>query len=398
MLPVAEALDIVLQYARSLAPTEMPLGSACGRVLAEDVASDIDSPPFDKALMDGYAVRSLDLARETPVLPVAAEVTAGQVPPPLPAGQAIRIMTGAPIPDGADAVVKVEQTKSLTDGRVRFNGPAPKAGQNILPRGQEMRRGDVVLRSGIRLTPQAVGILASVGRSKVLAFPAPRLSLISTGDELVEPTERPGPGQLRNSNATMLLAQAASAGADAAYLGIARDRVEDLTNLISTGLRSNVLVLSGGVSAGKLDLVPQVLRALDVEARFHHVAMKPGKPLFFGTRGETLVFGLPGNPVSSFCGFELFVRPALRKLSGCADVKSTWIEAAAAEPFKHQTDRPTYHPAWLDMAGGRITVRVVPWFGSPDLRALVSANALVLLPAGSNEYTAGQLLPVLPLD
>jgi molybdopterin molybdotransferase len=265
-------------------------------------------------------------------------------------------------------------------------------------RGQEMREGDVVLQSGSQLTPQAIGLLATVGRSSIQVRPRPTLAILSTGDELVEPENRPLAGQIRNSNAYMLIAQATRAGADVQYLGISRDHVDALTERIAVGLRGDVLVLSGGVSAGKLDLVPGVLRDLGTTVHFHQVAMKPGKPLLFGTCGETLVFGLPGNPVSSFCCFELFVRPALRKMSGGANAPLSWSQASLEEKYRYRTDRPTYHPSRVAQQNGRLSVRLVPWFGSPDLRALADANALALLPVGDNEYTAGQLLDVLPLD
>lgn len=398
MLPVADGLEIVLQRCRPLPPVLLALPAALSRVLAEEIASDVDSPPFDKALMDGYAVRCADLHADSTVMPVAGEVMAGQVPAPLPAGRALRIMTGAPIPPSAEAVVRVEQTQLLDDGRVVIAGPPPLPGQNILPRGQEMRRGDAVLHAGFRLNPQAIGVLASVGRTAVLVHPPPRLAIAATGNELVEPSAVPGPGQLRNSNANMLVSQAIRGGADTRYLGIALDSADALAGLIEVGLQSDVLVLSGGVSAGKLDLVPGVLRDMGVQPHFHQIAMKPGKPLYFGTRGATLVFGLPGNPVSSFCCFELFVRPALRQFAGYAEPRPQWQRAALVDSFRYQTERPTYHPAVIETVDGHNRVRRVEWFGSPDLRAVTAANALTLLAPGANEYTAGQWLPVLALD
>jgi molybdopterin molybdotransferase len=196
----------------------------------------------------------------------------------------------------------------------------------------------------------------------------------------------------------MLAAQITRAGGGPRYLGIGRDRVEHLRELITDGLRSPMLVLSGGVSAGVADLVPGVLREMGVVAHFHKIAMKPGKPLFFGTRGETLVFGLPGNPVSSFVCFELFVRPAIRRLRGCSDAGPKWIHAVLTENFTYSTDRPTYHPAWLDPSDDGWRVRVVPWFGSADLRGLTRANALVLLEPGMLEHKAGEKRLVLKIE
>ncbi len=398
MLSVDDALQVVLSHCRPLAPVSAPLSvDSLGLVLAEDVASDLDSPPFDKSMMDGYAVRAIDLHDGQAVLPVAGEVMAGQVPPALPSGQVIRIMTGAPIPAGADAVIRVEQTRLLADGRVSFETTRPKAGQSILRRGVEMKKGDVVLSSGAVLGPQELGLLAGVGRTEAKIYPAPRVSILSTGDELVEANETPRGGQIRNSNGPMLTAQAARAGAAPRYLGNARDDEASLKAMIRAGLESPVFVLSGGVSMGKRDLVPGVLKDFGMEAHFHHVHMKPGKPLLFGTLNQTLVFGLPGNPVSSYCCFELFVRPAIRALAGHAEPGPNWRQAVLTEDFAYSTDRPTYHPALVENAYGSNCVKPVAWLGSPDLRAMTKANALMLVPAGSNSYAAGSPMPVLAL-
>jgi molybdopterin molybdotransferase len=399
MISVAQAQALVLEHARPLPPETLPVSSAAlGLVLAEEVISDIAMPPFDKAMMDGFAVRSADLAEGRAALTVIEEVTAGGTPRlAVGTGQATRIMTGAPVPAGADAVVMVERTRPLDDGRVAVED-RPSAGQNILPRAREMGPGQVVLRPGAVLRPQEFGLLSTVGRTAVRVHPPPRLALLATGDELVEPYERPGPGQIRNGNTAMLLAQAWRAGALPRTLGIARDDEASLRALISEGLQFHVLVLTGGVSAGKLDLVPGVLAGLGVRAHFHKVVLKPGKPVFFGTRGETLVFGLPGNPVSSMVCFELFVRPAVRRLRGLADSGPHIVQAVLAEEFHYRTDRPTYHPARLEETGDGFRARIVPWFGSPDLRALQSANAFAVLAAGDHKYRAGQRLDVLKVE
>jgi molybdopterin molybdotransferase len=369
-----------------------------GRVLAEDVTSDLDMPPFDKSMMDGYAVRSADLASGPAVLAVVEEITAGRTPTvPLGPGKTSRIMTGAPIPNGADAVVMIERCEAQGAERVRVPGPVA-AGTNVAERSRELRTGETVLRAGSLLRSQEIGLLALVGRPNVPTHPAPEVAVLSTGDELVAADVKPGPGQIRNSNGPMLLAQVTQAGVRPRDLGIAIDNVDRLRVAISDGLRSDVLILSGGVSAGKLDLVPDVLRGLGVEPHFHKVRMKPGKPLFFGTRGETLVFGLPGNPVSSFVCFELFVRPALRQLRGFPEAPPVFVPLPLAGEFAYDTDRPTYHPARVELSADGEHVQVVPWLGSPDLRALTAANALVLLSEGRHTYGAGQRLPVLRLD
>jgi molybdopterin molybdotransferase len=221
---------------------------------------------------------------------------------------------------------------------------------------------------------------------------------LSTGDEVVEPSLAPGPGQIRNSNGPMLLAQVARAGGKPQFLGIARDRLDHLRPLVSEGLKADILVLSGGVSAGQRDLVPEVLTELGVQAHFHKVAMKPGKPVLFGTRQKTLVFGLPGNPVSSLICFELFVRPAMRRLQGHADPGPFLVQAILVEDFAYRSDRPTYHPAQLTGAKEGWRVRPVPWFGSADLRGLAAANAFVIFPAGDHRHLVGQTYSVLKVE
>lgn len=396
MLSVAAAQAVVLRTARRLPPERIALTPPpLGQVLAEDVASDLDMPPHDKAMMDGYAVRAADLPEGRGVLAVIEEVSAGRVPQrPVGSGQATRIMTGAPLPAGADAVVMVERTRIRDGDRVEIEDRPPRPGQNVLPRAQEMRQGETVLAAGSVLRPQELGLLATVGRTSALLYPVAVVAVLSTGDEIVEAPHLPGPGQIRNGNGPMLVAQVCRAGARPRYLGIAPDRADMLRTLVAEGLRAHVLVLSGGVSAGKLDLVPGVLQELGVTAHFHKVEMKPGKPVFFGSRGDTLVFGLPGNPVSALVCFELFVRPALRQLMGHADPGPRVVEAALAEDFAHRSDRPTYHPAHVEVGGEGWRARPVPWFGSPDLRGLTRANAFVVFPPGEHQHRAGQRFPV----
>jgi molybdopterin molybdotransferase len=369
-------------------------------ILAEDVPSDLDMPPYDKAMMDGYAVRTMDLPTGQGILQVVEEITAGQMPRrSIGHGQASRIMTGAALPEGADAVVMVERTRLLDDGRVKIEDRPPHSGQNILYRGREMRQGETVLQQGAVLRPQELGVLATVGLTAVRVIPAPRVAILSTGDEVVEAPDRPGPGQIRNSNGPMLVAQTCRAGGIPRYLGIARDRIDHLRPLVSEGLQAAILILSGGVSAGKLDLVPGVLREAGVTEHFHKVEMKPGKPVLFGTTADgTLVFGLPGNPVSSLVCFELFVRPAIRRLRGQDDPGTGLVPARLSEDYAYRTDRPTYHPASLEMTSEGWRVRAAPWFGSPDLRGLTRSNAFVVFPAGDHLHRAGQVFPVLRVE
>jgi molybdopterin molybdotransferase len=399
MLSVAEAQAIVLQHTRPLSPVQVTLGpGTLGQVLAEDIASDLDMPPFDKSLMDGYAVRAADLVDGKATLTVLEEVTAGMVPSKsVAAGQAIRIMTGAPLPPGADAVIMIERTQ-VTGDQVQIDDRPPTSGQNIMQRGREMRTGETVLTAGAVLRPQELGLLATVGRRFVRAIPRPHVAVLSTGDEIVEADQRPGPGQIRNGNGPMLVAQAARAAGMTEYLGNSPDNVDSLRTLVAQGLRAQMLVLTGGVSAGKLDLVPDVLRTQGVAAHFHKVAMKPGKPVFFGSTATCLVFGLPGNPVSSHVCFELFVRPALRRLAGHAHPGPRIVAAVLGQDFAYKTDRLTYHPARIDDDENGRVVLPVPWHGSPDLRGVTRANAFAIVEPGDHHFRAGARLPVMLSD
>lgn len=378
-------------------PVVVPVASsALGLVLAEDIAGDRDLPPFPKAMMDGYAVRAADCSIANASLKVVEEITAGQLPTrPITSGESSRIMTGAALPDGADAVVMIEECRPAASGITI--GTRVIAGQNVQPVGREMRLGETVITAGAVLGPAHFAVLSTVGRTSVKVYGPPQVAILATGNELVEPAMTPGPGQIRNSNVTMLLAQCAQVNSSPHSLGIARDERDHLREMIRNGLTADVLILSGGVSAGTLDLVPEVLKELGVAPVFHKVAMKPGKPLFFGTRGNTLVFGLPGNPVSSFVGFELFVRPAILGLRGVFPAIAPMVHLPVAEETSHRSERPTYHPACVVQQGVGEVVRLVPWHGSPDIRALCAANALVLLESGERTYPAGSPVPVMRL-
>jgi molybdopterin molybdotransferase len=264
-----------------------------------------------------------------------------------------------------------------------------------------MARGDVVLKAGRQLRPAEIGVLAEVGRAQLRVIPRPSVAVLATGNELVPAEATPAAGQLRNSNGPLLLAAARAAGAQTVDLGIARDEKESLRQRIARGLQTDVLVISGGVSAGVLDLVPAALGELGVEQVFHKIKLKPGKPLWFGVLPgagvERLVFGLPGNPVSSLVCFELFVRPAIGRLAGRGEVKLLEVSAALTIDHAHRGDRDTYHPARLQTSGGRYQVEPLRWHGSGDLRTLVEANALACFPAGERRYRAGETIRTLRL-
>ena len=404
MLSVAEALDLVLQECSPTEPTRTGLSDVTGMVLAEEVTSDVDSPPHDKSLVDGFAVRSSELSPGSE-LAVIEEVSAGEIPRlPIQTGQATRIMTGAPIPAGADAVVMVEQTLGLEDSsysakQIRVESP-PREGFGILRQGMSMRQGQVVLAAGQTLRAVEIGLLAEVGRSNVRVHSRPRVAVLSTGNELVPVDSRPGPGAIRNSNGPMLCAFVEQQGATAVSLGIGRDDPAELRALIEQGLKHDILLLSGGVSAGKYDLVPKVLEELGVRQVFHRVQLKPGKPLWFGERsyesGKSLVFGLPGNPVSSFVCFRLFVCAAITSLLGLAWQSDGVRRAVLTNTFSHRGTRPTYHPATVTFDSDPPAVTTLSWQGSADLRTLTDANCLAIFPAGDRDYDEGDRLELIP--
>ncbi len=407
MLTVSEALAAITSTVQRGPVVEISLEDALGQVLAESVVSDLDSPPFDKALMDGYAVRAGDLAGRT-TFEVIEEVTAGRVPSrSVGTGQATRIMTGAPIPPGADTVVPVEETEfqaGVPDsilGQVMLRNSANcRAGQFVLKQGAAVRRGTQVMAAGRLLRAQEIAALAELGYARVRVIRRPRVAILATGDELVPAAQSPGPGQIRNSNEPMLAAQVQQAGAEPIRLGVARDERQALRERIDAGLQCDFLLLSGGVSAGKLDLVPSELAAAGVRQIFHKIQMKPGKPLWFGilerstNESPCYVFGLPGNPVSSMVCCELFVRAALRRWQG--------LEPAVVEPIMAQltanislsSNRPTYHPAHFAWTSEGPRVSLIDWVGSSDVCATVDANCTALLRAGDHKWNAGDSLEV----
>jgi molybdopterin molybdotransferase len=409
MLTIDDALKLVVENSRVLPPRRLPLGEAARLVLAEDITSEINSPPYDKALMDGYAVRSADREPQRRVL---EEIAAGDVPQfALTPGTASRIMTGAPIPEGADAVVQVELTEMVGDSVVNIQNVDVAPGKNLLPLGASLRVGDLVLKNGARLRAIEIAVLAEIGRSMITAIPRPRVAILPTGNELVPVGDRPANGQIRNSNGPMLLASAMRAEADAIELGIARDNRPDLTRWVEQGLTADILVLSGGVSAGKFDLVPQVLNELGVEQVFHKIALRPGKPLWFGIQDNgdrrVLVFALPGNPVSSLVCFELFVRPAIEILAGRGFTEWDTIQGRLTHAYDHTGGRAACLPARLFLAS-RIaknvdsehlppSMEVLPWHGSADMATLTQANALALFPVEARRFEPGALLDVFPL-
>ncbi len=398
MLSVAEALAAVMDKTSPLPAENTVLRpEVLGRILGEAVHSDLDSPPFAKVLRDGYAVRVADVSADGATLRVAGEVPAGADSGiTLQPGEAVRIFTGAPLPRHADAVV-MQEVCARDGAHVRVPGGL-KPGQYILPQAAEYRSGEVILPTGATLGPQELGLLAALGRIAAFLRPVPKVAVLSSGREIVEPPTQPTGAQIRNSNGPMLLAQAWRAGTSPEYLGIARDDQRELADRVRAGLdKADITIVSGGVSVGDYDCLPFVLKDLAVETHFHQVAMKPGKPVLFGSRDGKLLFGLPGNPLGAFMGFELFVRPAIDRLRGGQSAELPWASLPLADAFSTANDRPTYFPAKLTTAGGALSVHPNGGMNSANLHSLTGADAIIAVPAGAIHLTAGEPVNTLRL-
>ncbi len=393
-----QAFATVMAHVRALPAETVTLGEALGRVLAHDVGSGADLPPFDRAAMDGYALRSADVASLPASLPVAGLVAAGRPrEAPLEPGQTVQIMTGAAVPAGADAVLQVEKTRSL-DGGTRVELLAlVEPGLNVARRGSEVRAGEVVLERGHLVDAAATAVLATVGAARVEVGRRPRVAVLATGDELVDVADTPGPGQIRDSNGPALLALARLAGADPWPLGRVTDDGPRLERRLAEGLQADVLLVAGGVSEGVYDLVEPALERLGVERLFERVAIKPGQPLVFGRRGATLVFGLPGNPVSAQVTFELFVRPALLRMQGAAVATRPTVAARLATPLLNRSRRRNHLPARLRWEDGGFVAQPLRSQGSADVRAHAQAHALLVLEAARTRAEAGESVPALLL-
>ncbi|NUO82593.1 molybdopterin molybdotransferase MoeA [candidate division KSB1 bacterium] len=390
MIKLNEAFEIVLQYTQRLEMERVPLLRAAGRVLAEEVTSDLNMPPFQRSSVDGYAVLAEDLQRLPARLQVLGTIAAGTYPDfALSAGQAAKIMTGAPVPKGADAVQMIERTQSISTTVVEIL-EAVARGANISPLGSEARLGQVVAPAGNFISPAMIGLLASVGKHEVAAYRAPSVGLIATGDELVEISEQPVGAQIRNSNSYALYAQVESAGATPHALGIARDQKSQLRELIQRGLQHDLLLLTGGVSMGDLDLVEDVFAEFGFEIFFDKVAVKPGKPVVFARAAKTLIFGLPGNPVSASTIFELLVRPAIRKMRGNSVYQNQIIMARLTQRFANRSGRENYAPAWTWYENGAYYVRPLPSKGSGDMVTFAASNSYLICPIDRTELHADE--------
>jgi len=366
---------------------------ALGLVLAQEVRTDRKYPPFDRSTRDGYAVRSKEAAPGVQ-LKCVGEIKAGDtVREALAAGSCLQIMTGAAVPAGADAVVMIEHTSREGDV-VRFERAA-QPGQNIVPRGSEAAAAQTILTQGMRLGYAELALAAQVGALRLQCATRPRVAILSTGDEVVLIGETPGEFQIRNSNSVSLAAQVRIAGGEPVVLGNAADRIEDLGEKIERGLKEDALVLSGGVSMGKYDLVESVLKAMGAEFLFDAVAIRPGKPAVFGVCQGKPVFGLPGNPVSTMVTFELFVAPAIDLLSGAQARALPLVEARLAEALKEKPGLTHFLPARLEWRGRAPEVKALKWQGSGDIAALSKANCFLVVPADREKIEIGESVSVL---
>ena len=382
---------------------------AAGRVLAETVAADRDLPPFPRSTRDGYAVRSADLSQLPATLEAIGEIKAGEkldrIPSNIAPGKTASIMTGAPMPAGADAVVMVEYSSQHGKQVKITRGVAP--GENIVARGTEAQEGALLLDRGFRLNEAAIALAASVGKSQLRVYKRPRVAVLTTGDEIVNVGATPGPTEIRNSNSYSLGAQIRRAGGEAMLLPIAPDELQGLRRLIEEGLRSDLLLMTGGVSMGRYDLVEQALSELQGEFFFTGAKIQPGRPVVFGKcgagarasrRGETYFFGLPGNPISTMVTFELFARPILEALAGQSPRSLAFLHARLKKEIRIKTGLKRFLPASLSGEFEHAEVELVAWQGSGDIAATARANCYIVIPADREQIPAGEWVAVMKSD
>src|SRR5215216_3117499 len=401
MISVAEAIQIVRQQTHALAAERVQLRDALGRVLAQDIVADSDLPPFDRSQMDGYAVRAEDVKTAPVRLRIVGESAAGRGwHKQLDDGQAVRIMTGAPVPAGADSVQQVELTHELKDGTVVELLESVETGKSIVPRGAEIKAGEVVLRAGTEINAAMTAVLAAFGYARVEVFRKPRVAVLATGSELVAVDQKPGQDQIRDSNNYSISAYAETAGAVVERMPVTGDETSLLKHQLSEAAkRSDLIVTSGGVSMGVYDVTKAALKELDAEIFFERVALRPGKPTVFARLPNgTLVFGLPGNPVSVSVTFNLFARTALLAMQGTAEPALKRETAVLARTVKGTADRDSYLPAQLTTNDdAELVAFPLKWGGSSDFVAFALTTALVIVPANVKAIEAGSLVSVLRL-
>lgn len=384
MISFEEALEIVESSAIPCGTERVSFTDSLNRILAEDIRSDIEMPPFDKSAVDGYACRREDIAN---ILDVIEIIPAGKVPKKMIGkNQCAKIMTGAPVPDGADIVIMVEETRESEQNKIRFTGD--KVRVNICYRGEDIQTGKVLLNKGIRIQPQHIAVLGSAGAVNPLVSRLVRLKIISTGDELVEPGQKPSASQIRNSNAYQLIAQAQNAGVIPEYLGIASDTEDSTSKFLMKAFQDgDIVLLTGGVSQGDFDFVPRVLERMGIEIKFQSIAVQPGRPTIFGVKDRQYIFGLPGNPVSSFVQFELLVKPLIYKISGFQFEPVNLILPMGMDYSRKRSDRLSWLPVEINSEG-----KVIPleYHGSAHINALTTAHGLIAVPIGQTILKKGE--------
>ena len=389
MLTVEEALDAILARIPVLGSERVDVLGSLGRVLAEPVTSRREIPPWPNSSMDGYAVRAEDTGRGA-ALAIVGRVEAGSVPArAVGRGEAMRIFTGAPLPEGADTVVPQEDVDAGGD-RIALRAAVERAAF-VRHRGEDVRVGDRVLEAGTVLTAAEIGLLATLGFSQVPVYRRPRVAILSTGNELADLGTEPGPGQIPNTNTYTLMAQVLEAGAEPVSLGVASDRLEVIEARVRAGRDADVLVSSAGVSVGDLDLVREALTRAGAELHLWQVSMRPGKPITFGTLGGRPMFGLPGNPVSAMVTFELFVRPALLKMSGRRRLTRPRVRVRALESIPNPGSRRGYLRVHLEATGQGLGARLTGEQGSAILRSMVAADGLAVVPPDTVVPAGGEL-------
>ena len=401
MLSYEDARNRVIEACRKLRhvqPIEkIELKNALGRVLTQEIRADRDYPPFDRAARDGFAVRSADCAKEGATLRVIGEVAAGAgFPGRIGAGECVQIMTGAPVPGGADAVVMVEQTHGGAESATVVVERTATEGMNFVPRGSESHKGDVLLKPPARIGDAETAVAAQVGCEELRVFRKARVAILSTGSEVVEVSAQPREFEIRNSNAASLAAQVEFAGGEAVALGNAPDDTAKLRGSMERGLREDILVISGGVSAGKYDLVEPVLRELGAEFFFDSVSIRPGRPVVFGICQGKPVFGLPGNPVSTMVTFELFVTPALDLVGGAEPRALPLLKAKLTDAVEQRAPLTHFLPALLKWSVSGATVSALPWEGSGDIVTVARGNCFLVVPQAQLKLAAGEWVDVLP--
>lgn len=402
MIPVDDALKIILESAHVLTPRRIPIDESVGFVLDENIVSNENVPSFDNSAMDGYAVRADDLHNATPETPVFLDIVdiirAGSVSTKkLKAGQAMQIMTGAPMPDGADAVVMVEQTEKADGNKVKILSVVHK-GEHCRPAGNDIQTGQTVFQRGRWVTPYDIGVLASIGKPKVNIIPKPKIAILSTGDELIGITDPMSPGKIRSSNNFALRALAKKFGSEVIDLGIAKDTPGDTQEKLEQAFTADIILTSGGVSMGEFDYVRAALERIGVDIKFWKVKQKPGKPLVFGVQKNKLYFGLPGNPVSSLVCFQLFVIPAMKKMSGFSDTSLCRIEARAAEFIPKKAGLRYFLRGIIKKKNGLWYVSTTGDQGSSVMSSLSFANCLIDIPEEKGNIASGDIVTIIPLD